>query len=223
MSRPGRAPRQRETCYSKDSVSTEPQGLCVSPVVTLGLAVSEREEPQCRNVLFNRTIVSGLKHTVSVSAWRQRMDRLSCRAAVPKAAGSSLSVTSEPSATASASSPQPRAGSSFPKAARLLKTPEFKRVYDRGRKISGPFFMVICATRPDTAPARIGFTVPRRLGNSVVRNRIRRRMREAVRMELAPLAAGRDLVFHPRSAVLAAPFTELRREVERVFRICGTW
>lgn len=212
-----------ETCYSEDSVSTEPQGWCVSPRVTLGLAVPEREEPQCRNVHFNRTIVSEPKHTASVSAWRPRMGRLSCRAAVPRAAGSSVSATSEPSVTASANSPQPRGGNSFPKTARLLKTPEFKRVYDRGRKISGPFFMVIGATRPDSEPARIGFTVPRRVGNSVVRNRIRRRMREAVRLELAQLAAGRDLVFHPRSAVLAAPFTELRREVERVFRVCGTW
>ena len=212
-----------ETCYSEDSVSTEPQGLCVSPRVTLGLAVPEREEPQCRNVHFNRTIVSEPKHTASVSAWRPRMGRLSCRAAVPRAAGSSVSATSEPSVTASANSPQRRGGNSFPKTARLLKTPEFKRVYDRGRKISGPFFMVIGATRPDSEPARIGFTVPRRVGNSVVRNRIRRRMREAVRLELAQLAAGRDLVFHPRSAVLAAPFTELRREVERVFRVCGTW
>lgn len=151
------------------------------------------------------------------------MGRLSSRAAVRRAAGSSLSATSEPSATESAKPPRPRAGNSFPKSARLLKTSEFKRVYDHGKKISGPFFMVICATAAGSAAARIGFTVPRRLGNSVVRNRIRRRMREAVRLELARLAAGRDLVFHPRSAVAGAPLSELRREVERVFRICGTW
>lgn len=151
------------------------------------------------------------------------MGRLSCRAAVPRAAGSSLSVTSEPSATASANPSRPRAGNSFPKSARLLKTSDFKRVYDHGKKISGPFFMAIGAALPGSDAARVGFTVPRRLGNSVVRNRIRRRMREAVRLELANLAAGRDLVFHPRSAVQDTPFNELRREVERVFRICGTW
>ncbi len=83
--------------------------------------------------------------------------------------------------------------------------------------------MAICAANPGSPLARIGFTVPRRLGNSVVRNRIRRRMREAVRQELQHLLAGRDLVFHPRTAVLQAPLPELRREVERVFRVCGTW
>lgn len=151
------------------------------------------------------------------------MGRLSSRAAVRRAAGSSLSATSEPSATASANRVQPRAGNAFPKSARLLKTSDFKRVYDHGKKISGPFFMAICAAFPGSDAARVGFTVPRRLGNSVVRNRIRRRMREAVRLELANLAAGRDLVFHPRSAVQDTPFNELRREVERVFRVCGTW
>lgn len=151
------------------------------------------------------------------------MGRLSFRAAVRRAAGSSLSATSEPSVTESAKPPQPRPGHSFPKSARLLKTSDFKRVYDHGRKISGPFFMAICAAHSGSEPARVGFTVPRRLGNSVIRNRIRRRMREAVRLELHQLAAGRDLVFHPRGAVQDAPFTELRREVERVFRTCGTW
>ena len=151
------------------------------------------------------------------------MGRLSSRAAVRRAAGSSASATSEPSATESAKPPRPPEGNSFPKTTRLLKTSDFKRVYDRGKKISGPFFMAICAAFPGSDAARVGFTVPRRLGNSVVRNRIRRRMREAVRLELAQLAAGRDLVFHPRSAVRDVPFSELRREVERVFRICGTW
>jgi len=151
------------------------------------------------------------------------MGRLSSRAAGRKAAGSSPSATNETSDTASAKPDQPRPGHSFPKSARLLKTTEFKRIYDHGKKVSGPFFMAICAVNPGSPLARIGFTVPRRLGNSVIRNRIRRRMREAVRLELHHLPAGRDLVFHPRNSVLQAPFPELRREVERVFRVCGTW
>lgn len=83
--------------------------------------------------------------------------------------------------------------------------------------------MAICAANPGSPLARVGFAIPRRLGNSVIRNRIRRRMREAVRLELHQFPAGRDLVFHPRSSALLAPLPELRREVERVFRVCGTW
>ncbi len=151
------------------------------------------------------------------------MGRLSSRAAGRRAAGSSPLATNETSDTASAKPVQPRTGHSFPKTARLLKTTEFKRIYDHGKKVSGPFFMAICAPDPGSPLARVGFTVPRRLGNSVIRNRIRRRMREAVRLELQHFPAGRDLVFHPRTSVLKAAFPELRREVERVFRICGTW
>ena len=185
--------------------------------------VHEKEEPRCRNVHFNRIIASGPRRMGSVCAWRPRMGRLSSRAAGRRAAGSSPSATSETSGTASANPVQPRPGHTFPKSARLLKTAEFQRIYDRGKKISGPFFMAICAANPGSPLARVGFSVPRRLGNSVIRNRIRRRMREAVRLERGHLAAGRDLVFHPRSSVLEAPFADLRREVERVFRVCGTW
>lgn len=149
------------------------------------------------------------------------------RAGAPRGAGSSPSATSGPSVTESSKSHPPAkagtvlTGQGFPKAVRLLKTPDFQRVYDNGKKVSGPLFLAICAPCPESVPSRIGFTVPRRLGNSVTRNRIRRRLREAVRLELAKLAAGRDLVIHPRPAVLTAPFPELRREVERIFARCG--
>jgi len=146
------------------------------------------------------------------------------RAGAPKGAGSSRLATSGLSVTESNSRSAPeRSGQSFPKAVRLLKTPDFQRVYDHGKKVSGPFFLAICALRAESVLPRIGFTVPRRLGNSVIRNRIRRRMREAVRLEYATLASGRDLVIHPRTSVLQAPFLELRREVERVFAKCGTF
>lgn len=148
----------------------------------------------------------------------------SFRAGAPKDAGSSPSATNGLFVTESSKAKVPeRSGESFSKAVRLLKTPDFQRVYDHGKKVSGPFFLAICALRSESVLPRIGFTVPRRLGNSVIRNRIRRRMREAVRLEYAALAAGRDLVIHPRQSVLEAPFLDLRREVERVFARCGTF
>jgi ribonuclease P protein component len=64
---------------------------------------------------------------------------------------------------------------------------------------------------------RVGFTTPRGLGNAVVRNRIRRRLREAVRLHLAELAPGWDVVFNPRPPVRQAPFEALETEVVRLF------
>ena len=62
--------------------------------------------------------------------------------------------------------------------------------------------------------------MPRALGSSVVRNRLKRRLREAVRLNLDQLEAGWDIVFQARSAALKAPFDELKRAVEGVFSRC---
>jgi ribonuclease P protein component len=62
--------------------------------------------------------------------------------------------------------------------------------------------------------------VPRSLGHAVVRNRLKRRMREAVRLQLRFLEPLWDIVINPRRAGLAAPCEDLAREVERLFSRC---
>ena len=68
--------------------------------------------------------------------------------------------------------------------------------------------------RDDDNPARVGFTVTRKLGGAVTRNRIRRRLKEAVRLCLADrLEAGMDYVFVGRAAGLARPFDRLGQDL----------
>lgn len=66
---------------------------------------------------------------------------------------------------------------------------------------------------------RVGFTVGKIIGGSVERNRIRRRMREAVRLVWPPDGGPVDVVFNPRKSVLQLPLGDLRAEVERGLRL----
>jgi len=69
-------------------------------------------------------------------------------------------------------------------------------------------------SRGDAAPARVGFTATRKLGGAVVRNRIRRRLKEAVRLALqGRLRAGHDYVFIGRARGLERPFEALRADL----------
>jgi ribonuclease P protein component len=69
---------------------------------------------------------------------------------------------------------------------------------------------------------RVGLTTGRVLGGAVERNRIRRRMRAAVRMHVSQLPAHVDVVLHPRRSVLEMEFARLEREVSRVFMSVAT-
>ena len=102
-----------------------------------------------------------------------------------------------------------------------MRSTDFRRVYDKGSRFSSPFFAAFCVREPESSGPRIGFTTPRKLGKAVVRNRIRRRVREAVRLHLEQLSPEWSIVFNPRRKAMEAPFPDLEREVERLFRRCS--
>jgi len=122
------------------------------------------------------------------------------------------------------SSPSVRRGSGiagFPKRARLLRSKDFRRVYDNGAKFSGPLFSAFCLRNNGEQGVRVGFTCPRALGGAVIRNRIKRRVREAVRARLELAGAGWEIVINPRLRAKTAPFAQIEREIEKLFQRCA--
>lgn len=84
------------------------------------------------------------------------------------------------------------------------------------------YFAAFCLRAPESIlPTRFGFTVPRAIGKAVVRNRVKRRMREAVRSHLAKVPDRCSIVFNPRRNVLDAPFKELSLEIGRILARCN--
>lgn len=96
---------------------------------------------------------------------------------------------------------------------RLRRRSDFVRVSKTGARLSTPAFALQAADRADDEAARFGFTVTKKVAGAVGRNRIRRRLKEALRLggPLGPLGArpGCDYVFVARRAALTAPFTEI--------------
>ncbi|WP_157017436.1 ribonuclease P protein component [Mesorhizobium xinjiangense] len=103
---------------------------------------------------------------------------------------------------------------------RLRKRTEFLAV-QRGEKRRGRLFLLEVRDRGDNEPPRLGLTVTKKTGNAVVRNRVRRRLREAVRTHAAvDMAPGKDYVIVGRREILTARFDALQAELSR--RIRGT-
>jgi len=103
----------------------------------------------------------------------------------------------------------------FPREARLVRRGEFDAVYRAGRRRSSSHFTVFLRAN-ELPESRFGVSIKKALGGAVVRNRIRRRLREIVRCHRSEIPAGWDIVIHPRSAVDKAPFAELTEELLRL-------
>lgn len=115
----------------------------------------------------------------------------------------------------------PQAGSRrFPRTARLLKHAAFDRVYQQGRRLFSVDMTVYYRPRGDGEESdgpRVGFTVGRAFGGAVERNRVKRRLREAVRLSLVGLSAPADVVIHPKRTARGVEFAQLLQQVERAF------
>jgi ribonuclease P protein component len=108
----------------------------------------------------------------------------------------------------------------YPKSRRLLKTREYREVYDRGVRISGPCFVAFCLRSESAEGPRLGFTTTRALGKSTARNRMKRRVRETFRRRLQGVDPHWRIVVNVRRAALDAQQSTLDSEVDKVLSRC---
>lgn len=100
----------------------------------------------------------------------------------------------------------------------LKRNKEFRYTYRRGRSVGSKSLVLIYAkARPDDG-VKIGFSVSKKLGGAVVRNRIKRRMREAVTPLIPEIKKGFKLIFIARSAAVEEPFISLCADMRYVLK-----
>ena len=92
----------------------------------------------------------------------------------------------------------------------LKENSQIRRLYAKG-KSSANGYLVLYWRKNGLEENRIGYTVSKKLGHAVVRNRIRRRLREIYRLHEEEFLPGRDLVIVARSRAVAAPYAKLER------------
>ena len=105
----------------------------------------------------------------------------------------------------------------LPESQRLRNRRDFRLVYSRGRSFVNPM-LVLYARPTGEGPCRVGFSISKKLGGAVDRNRIKRRLRELVREHSTKLRPGYDVVLVGRSRLKDAGFVEMRQALEELLR-----
>ena len=107
----------------------------------------------------------------------------------------------------------------FPREVRLLRHADFERAYKQGRRHFASHLTAFYRRREAGEGFRIGFTVSKLLGGAVQRNRMRRRLREAVRLHWPEFQAPVDIVINPKKSLLTVDFFELGSQISQMFEV----
>ena len=103
--------------------------------------------------------------------------------------------------------------------ARLQKHADYQRAYAASRKRqSASMSWFLAPQQPALDGPRVGLTAGKVLGKAHERNRIKRRLREALRRHVDLLPEGCDLIFHPRRSLLTLEFAKLEAEIVRILQ-----
>lgn len=104
---------------------------------------------------------------------------------------------------------------------RIAKADDYRSVVRRGRRVVSGSTVSYIRMNPNGGPPRFGFIVAKTVGNAVVRNRVRRRLKAASFSALSRVSDGTDIVFRALPPASTASFDDLSAEVDRAVSIGG--
>ncbi|MBU5437972.1 ribonuclease P protein component [Tissierella sp. MSJ-40] len=103
---------------------------------------------------------------------------------------------------------------------RLRNNMEFKKVYN-GRKNYWNRNLILYIRRNGLDNSRVGYSITKKIGNSVVRNKVRRRMKEIYRLNFHNIKEGYDLIFIPKKNVVDISYKELESAMLHLLKLSG--
>lgn len=111
----------------------------------------------------------------------------------------------------------------LPPQARLRRSADIGRVRQEGRRWPHPLVVLFVDTQPAEVPSstRFAFAVGRHIGQATQRNRVKRRLREIVRLNRSQILAGYDCLFVARSGATTASYAELEGAVRQLLSRSG--
>lgn len=104
----------------------------------------------------------------------------------------------------------------------LKRHKEFRYTYRAGRSTGARLFTLVVAKNREQA-VRVGFSVSKRVGNSVQRNRAKRRLRACLTPMLPKLRKGVNVIFIARRDVLTEPFSSMQEQMRDILQRAGVW
>jgi len=107
------------------------------------------------------------------------------------------------------------------RAFRLKSSLDFQAVYTKGRSVANKAAVLYVLPQKPAGPSRVGFAAGKKLGKAVVRNRIKRRIKEAVRLLWPRVKPGSLLIVIARQGAKDMPFAQLQGKVGELFERAG--
>jgi ribonuclease P protein component len=101
----------------------------------------------------------------------------------------------------------------LPKIYRLKKKEDFRRIYQNGKSIADPYLVLYSNKTQNQKAPRIGFSVSKKIGNAVVRNKIKRRLRAAVKPFLTDINKEYDIFFIARGKIKGKTYQDVEKSI----------